>query len=188
MTMQRALDWMVAPFRTGATYRALLYCVAQLALGVVGFAVLIAGWVVTLLLAITPLVVPVLIGFRAAVGGLAQAQAFTARRLLGASAQPSASSQGVGFWSRGFAVLKDESFWRQQAHLLLSWPIALIPLTLLSWAGQTASVPIWYRWVDSHDVFGLFNVDSFAETLPFTAVGLFLLVVLAHLLKPMSSL
>jgi hypothetical protein len=184
---RRLLTRVVAPFLAGPTYRALLYYVVQLVLGVVGFALLIAGWTVTLVLAITPLVVPALIGFRAAVGALAQAQGFTARRLLGASAHPSASSKGVGFWSRGFSVLKDESFWKQQAHLLISWPIALVPLTLLSWAAQTASVPIWYRWVDSDDVFGLFNVDSFAQALPFTAVGLVLLVVLAHLLGPLRS-
>jgi signal transduction histidine kinase len=179
---------LVAPLRAGATYRALLYCVAQLALGVVGFAVVFAGWMVTLLLAITPLVVPVLIGFRAAVGALAQAQAFAARRLLGASAHPAASSQGIGFWSRGFAVLKDESFWKQQAHLLISWPIALVPLTLLSWTVQTGSVPIYYRWVDTHDVVGLFDVDSFAEALPFTALAIVLLVGLAHLMRPASRL
>ena len=81
---------MIAPFRNPATYRTLLFYVAQLALGVVGLAVLIAGWTATFVLCITPLVVPVLIAFRAAVGALAQAQAFTARTLLGTSVHPPA--------------------------------------------------------------------------------------------------
>jgi len=185
---RRLFNRVAAPLRAEATYRALLYYVAELAIGAVGFALLIAGWTVTLVLAITPLVVPALVGFRTAVGALAQAEAFAARRLLGASAHPSATSQGVGFWSRGFGVLKDESFWKQQLQLLISWPIALVPLTLLSWAAQTGAVPFYYRWVDTHDVFGLFNVDSFAETLPFLAAGIVLLVVLAHVLRPLGSL
>jgi signal transduction histidine kinase len=179
---------MIAPFRNPATYRTLLFYVAQLALGVVGLAVLIAGWTATLVLSITPLVVPVLIAFRAAVGALAEVQAFTARTLLRSSVHPSASSGGTGFWARGFEVLKDDAFWRQQAHLLFSWPIALIPLGLLSWAFQLGSLPIWYRWADTSDVVGLFNVDSFGEALPFTAIGLGLFAVVVYLLGPLGSL
>jgi signal transduction histidine kinase len=183
-----ALQKVVAPLRGADTYRALLFYVVQLVLGVVGLAVLIAGWTVTLVFAITPLVVPILIGFRFAVGRLAQAQAVMARNLLAASTHPSATPKGIGFWSRGLSVLQDASFWKQQAHLLLSWPVALIPLTLLSWAVQLGSVPIWYRWGDSSDLVGLFNVDSFVGSLPLAGVGLLLLVVLAHLLGRMRSL
>jgi signal transduction histidine kinase len=179
---------LVGPLAAAKAYRALLFYLAELVLGVIGFALLIVGWTLTLVLSITPLVVPVLIGFRAAVGGLAQAEAFLARSLIGASAHPRASSNGFGFWSRGFSVLRDASFWKQQAHLFLSWPIALIPVALLGWGGQLLSVPIWYRWADSSDVVGLFNVDSLARALPFAAVGAIVLFVLAHLLGPMGSL
>ena len=184
----KTLRRVVEPLAAARTYRALLFYLAELVLGVVGFALLIVGWTLTLVLSITPLVVPVLIGFRAAVGGLAQAEAFLARELIGASAHPSASSGGTGFWSRGFTVLGDASFWKQQAHLFLSWPVALIPLALLGWGGQLLSLPIWYRWANSSDVVGLFNVDSLARALPFAAVGAIVLFVLAHLLGPMSSL
>jgi signal transduction histidine kinase len=179
---------MIAPFRNPATYRTLLFYVAQLALGVLGLVVLIAGWTATLVLSITPLVVPVLIAFRAAVGALAEAQAFTARTLLRSSVHPSASSGGSGFWARGFEVLKDDAFWRQQVHLLLSWAIALIPLGLLSWVVQLGGVPFYYRWADTNDVVGLFNVDSFVESLPFAAIGLGLLVAVVYLLGPLGSL
>ena len=48
--------------------RTLLYLVSAIPLGVLGFAVLVTGWTLSLVLSITPLVVPVLAGFRAAVG------------------------------------------------------------------------------------------------------------------------
>ena len=106
----------------------------QLGLGAAAFALLIAGWTATLVLAITPLVVPLLIGLRIGVGSLAAAEASLARNLLGVDVRPRISTPGVGFWSRGFNVLKDRAFWKQQAHLLMAWPLALLVLAPLSWA------------------------------------------------------
>ncbi|MGH3085451.1 MAG: sensor domain-containing protein, partial [Gaiellaceae bacterium] len=178
---------LLKPFVSPQPYRALLYYVATLGLGIAAFTLLLAGWTTTLVLAITPLVVPLLIGLRAGVGLLAQAEASLARDLLGTDTRPAATTGGIGFWSRGFNVLKDPAFWKQQAHLLLSWPIALIVLSVIGFALQLLSLPIWYRWVDSADVFGRSNIDSFAETLPFAAAGLALLVLMAHLLGPLAT-
>jgi signal transduction histidine kinase len=130
----------------------------------------------------------VLIGFGVAVAALARAEAFMARALLGTATRSSPPVRGSGFWGRGFRVLKDGAFWKQQLHLLVSWPIALIPLSLLSISLQLLTVPIWYRWVDSADVFWRSNVDTFGETLEFAAVGLAGLVVVAHLLRPLTWL
>jgi signal transduction histidine kinase len=180
---------LLKPFVSSETYRALLFYGATLGVGIAGFVLLLAGWPITLVLAITPLVVPLLIGLRAAVGGLAFAQASLARNLLGATAGPPVIASGTGFWGRGFGVLKDGAFWKQQAHLLISWPLALVPLSLLSFGLQLVSVPIWYRWVDSADVFWRSNVDTFAETLPLAAVGLIALVFCVYLvgwLAPVS--
>ena len=182
------MNRLLRPFASPETYRALVFYLATLITGVLGFVLLAAGWPITLALAITPLVVPLLIGLRLGVGLLARAEANVARGLLGTTVDPPYATEGVGFWSRGFSVLKDPAFWRQQAHLLLSWPIALIPLSALSLALQLITLPIWYRWVDSADVFGRSNVDTFAETLPFLAAGLALLVVLVHLLGPLTVL
>ncbi|MGH3109436.1 MAG: sensor domain-containing protein, partial [Gaiellaceae bacterium] len=110
------------PLVSAATYKAVAFYVAQLAVGAVAFALLIAGWTITLVFAITPLVVPLLIGLRVAVGLLAQAQAGLTRGLLGVDVQTPASTAGTGFWSRGFNVLGDRMFWKQQAHLLLALP------------------------------------------------------------------
>jgi signal transduction histidine kinase len=178
---------LLKPFVSPEPYRALLYYVATLGLGIAAFTLLLAGWTTTLVLAITPLVVPLLIGLRAGVGLLAQAEASLARDLLGIDTRPAATTAGNGFWSRGFNVLKDPAFWKQQAHLLLSWPVALIVLSVVGFALQLLSLPIWYRWVDSADVFGRSNIDTFAETLPFAAAGLALLVLIVHLLGPLAT-
>jgi signal transduction histidine kinase len=177
---------LLGPFVSSETYRALAFYIATLGAGIAGFTLLLAGWPVTLVLAITPLVVPLLIVLRAGVGQLARAEASLARELLGADARPLTTTPGEGFWNRGFNVLRDAAFWKQQAHLLVSSPIALIPLAVLSFALQLVSLPIWYRWVDSADVFGFANVDTLGETLPLAAIGLGLMAVGAHLLGPYS--
>ena len=176
------------PLGSTDTYRALLFQIVQLGIGVVGFTLLVAGWTITLVFAITPLVVPLLIVLRAAVGLLARTQAYVAEYLLGVRTRPPASAEGRGFWDRGFAVFRDRSFWRQQAHLLLAWPIALVPLSLLSWGLQLLTLPVWYRWGDSEDVFGFMSVDSVLEALPISAAGLVVVVGVAHLLGPLTAL
>ena len=182
------MTWLLRPFVSSDTYRALLFYLGALGLGVAGFTLLLAGWPVTLVLAITPLVVPLLIGLGLAIAGLAQAEAFLVRELLGTETRSAPAARGSGFWGRGFSVLRDRAFWKQQVHLLISWPIALVPLALLSLALQLLSVPIWYRWTDSADIFWRSNVDTFGETLPFAAIGLVMLVVTAHLLNPWTSI
>jgi signal transduction histidine kinase len=178
------VDRLLKPLWSGRTYRALAFYVAELAIGVVGFALLLGGWIVTLVLAITPLVVPLLIALRTGVGVLALAEAGLARELLGARVRARATSRGSGgFWNRGADVVRDLSFWKQQAHLLLAWPTALIPLAVVGWGLQLLSLPIWYRWADSSDVFGL-EIDTFVESLPFAGLGLLILIAAAHLLGP----
>jgi signal transduction histidine kinase len=179
---------LLRPFRRGETYRALLFYVVELGLGLAGFTLLVAGWPVTLVFAITPLIVPLLIGLRGGVGLLARAEAAVARDLLGTRTRTPVMSPAAGFWNRGFAVIRDPAFWKQQAHLLLAWPMALVPLALLYWALELITLPIWYRWVDSADALGFFEVDRFVETLPFVGLGLALLVGVAHLLGPLARL
>jgi signal transduction histidine kinase len=185
----RLTDRLLAPFARPETYRALLFYLAGVALGSLGFAVLMTSWSLTLGFALTPLVFPLLFGLRFVVGQLARAQAEVANGLLGTELNPpTRTTRGGSFWSRSLNVVRDDAFWRQQAHLLLSWPIALIPLTVLSFAVQLLSLPIWYRWVESAHVFGVANLDTLAETLPFAAIGLVLLVLAAHLVGWLSPL
>ena len=54
----------------------LLFLAAAVPVGALALCVLIAGWVVVGVLAITPLVVPALVAFRAVVGATARIDAF----------------------------------------------------------------------------------------------------------------
>jgi signal transduction histidine kinase len=179
---------LLAPFSDPDSYRAFAFLLVQLALGIAALVVIPLFWGLSLLFAITPLVVPLLIAFRAAVGGLSQAGAKVAGLLVGADADPPVLSESSGgFWGRGKSVLGDRAFWRQQAYLLIGFPIALVPLIVLSLAVQLATVPIWYRWAEDADVFGA-HVDSFPESLPFLALGLVLLVAGFDLLRPFARI
>jgi signal transduction histidine kinase len=178
---------LLRPFVSLDTYRALLYQLGTLVLGSIGLALLIAGWTTTILLAITPLVVVVLIAFGLGVGALAAAEAYLAREILGMNVRPALEARGGGFWVRGFAVLKTKAFWRQQAHLFLSWVIAVVALAPFSLGLQTLAVLFYYDAVDDADLFGM-SVNSFGEALLALPIGLALLAIGVYLLGPMTKL
>ena len=71
------------------------------------------------MLAITPLVIPLLVGFRGATGLLARGDAVLRAGLLGVDVEPPIASGGRWFWGKGKAVLVDASFWKQQAYLAI---------------------------------------------------------------------
>jgi signal transduction histidine kinase len=176
------------PFRTADTYRAALYYGGELGLSLVGFILLVAAWPIVVVFAITPLVVPLLIGLRYGVWLLALGEAALARTLLGHDVLPAPPPGGTGFWDNAVRALKDGAFWRQQAHLLLNVPIGLALLCLFSWSFELMTSPLWWRWVNSDDVIGFVRIDGFREGIPFAALGLALLVATVHLLGPLTRL
>ena len=178
---------LLRPFVDPKTYGALLYFIATAVIGCVALALLFAGWTTTILFAITPLVVPVLIGFRLGVGALAGAEATLARELLGSTVRPRTETEAVGFWARGFAVLRDPAFWKQQAHLLLGWVIAIAALAPFSLGVQTATIPLYYDAADGPDLFGM-PVDTLGEALLAVPAGLALVVLGIYLLAPFARL
>jgi signal transduction histidine kinase len=173
------------PFARADTYRALLFYAGELVLAVAAFAFLVAGWAVTVGFAITPLVVPLLIGLRYGVWLLAAGQAALARNLLRQDVH-AAFPTGNGILDRSFGALKDGAFWKQQAHLLVYFPLGLVLLCLFSWSLELLTSPLWQRWTGAEKVLGLIEADSFVETLPFALLGLAALVGLAHLLGPLT--
>jgi signal transduction histidine kinase len=179
---------LLTPFVRPETYRSFLYYLATVVLGSIGLALLIAGWTISLLFAITPLVIPLLIGFRLGVGALAGAGAGLARQLLGTTVKPPVDTKGAGFWGRGFAVLKDDAFWKQQAHLLASWVIAVVALAPFSLGVQMLAIPFYYHAVDGLDMFWRSNVDTLSEALEFVPIGLALVVIGVYLLGPFARL
>src|SRR5436309_276149 len=132
------------------TYRALLYLLTAVALAAVAFALLLAGWLAALLLAITPASVPVLVGFRRSVRGLALVEAWLARELLGSDVRLAPVPwRGRGFWAAGKAVLGDPAFWRQQAFLVLRMlvgsTLAIGEFSLVAVGGGLAALQLYYR-------------------------------------------
>jgi signal transduction histidine kinase len=178
------------PLADGATYRRLLYLVTALPLGALGGAVLIAGWSLVAGLAITPLVVPALVAFRAAVGLLARAEAALAAGLLGSSARPGRwRSGGRGFWGSGRAVLADKAFWRSQAYLGLRFPVggamAVTEVVLLGGSLFLVGLPIYYRWLDGGSP--PVHVDTLQKALLCVPVGLVGLLVAVWLIGPIAA-
>ncbi|MFL5929273.1 MAG: sensor domain-containing protein [Gaiellaceae bacterium] len=177
---------------TGRTIRTLLFLLATLPLAALGFGVLLAGWIVIPILAITPLVIPALVGFRAGVGGVARLDAGAADALLDAAALPRLRSAGApGFWRSGLNVLRDETFWRQQAYLLLrctlGFAVAVGEWSLLAASLGAVTLPIWYRWTET-EVAGGWHVDSLGRALLCVPVGILGVVLALALIRPIAAL
>jgi signal transduction histidine kinase len=66
------------------------------------------------------------------------------------------------------------------------WVVALVPFSFLSEALQLITVPIYYRWVDGLEIYGLVEVDSLSKALLAFACGLVTLVVAVHLVRPFA--
>jgi hypothetical protein len=180
----------IRPLFQAQTYRDLLFLAAGIPIAAVVLGVVIAGWTTIAVLAITPLVVPVLLGYRGAVGMLARGDAALARSLLGTAAGPPISSAGRGFWGRAKAVFLDPSFWRQQGYLLLrmtvGFALAIAEFALIAGAIGWITLPIWYRWTDNH--YGSWQVDTLGRASLFVPAGIVALVAAAWLARAIGSL
>jgi signal transduction histidine kinase len=170
--------------------RTLLFLVAAIPLGALGASLLLAGWLTVLLLAITPLAVPALVGFRAAVGGVAWAESWLSNALLGTQIRPQVTSPGRGYWRRGLAVLESRSFWTQQVYLLqrfvLGGTLAVAETTLLATGAGAVTFPLYYRWTDTQ--LGSWHVDTLAQSLLWVPPGVVALAAGVALLRPLRFL
>ena len=174
----------------GRAVRTLVFLLAAVPVGALALGVLIAGWVAVSVLAITPLGIPALVGFRNAVGGVAALDAEIANRLLGTSVRPPLRSRGPrGFWSSGLNVLRDADFWRQQGYLLtrqtLGFGVAVGEWTLLAASLGALTLPIWYRW--SAPELGGWHLDRLGRALLGVPTGIVGLVIALLLLRPLAA-
>ena len=181
---------LLAPLTSAESYRTLLFLFTALPLGAVGATVLLTSWTVALVLVITPLIVPVMIAFRAAVGWTAEAEAALARTLLRIPVRsrpwtPSAR----GFWARAGEILKDRAFWKQQVYLFLRFvlggALAIAEGALISSALGAITMPIYYPWTHA-DING-WHVDTFWKAVVYVPAGIAVLLVAAHLLRPLAA-
>jgi len=175
---------------TGRTLRTLAFVLAGVPVGALAFGVLVAGWVAVSVLAITPLVVPALVAFRAAVGGVARLDGEIANGLLETSVRPALRSAGPGgFWHAGLNVLRDGAFWRQQTYLFirhsLGFAVAVAESSLLAASLGSLTLPIWYRW-SAPDLAGR-HVDTLGRALLGVPVGIVGLVFALLLLRPLAA-
>jgi signal transduction histidine kinase len=185
------MNRLIQPLGEAATYRSLLFLGSAWVTGSVALAVLIAGWSLTASVLITPLVIPVVLGLRAAVGALARVEASLARELLGVEVRAArTSSGGKGFWARGEAVLKDRAFWREQAYLglriVVGWPFAILVLALFFNSLFLIGMPLYYRWADQD--FGVWRTDTLQKAVLVIPLGLAGLVLAANIVRPLTSL
>jgi hypothetical protein len=176
--------------------RTLAFLLAAALVAPLALAVLIAGWVVVPVVAITPLVIPALVGFRYAVGGLARLDAGIANGLLGTSVNPPLRSPGPrGFWRSGLNALSDGAFWRQQAYLLLrltvGFAVAVAEFSLLASSLGALTLPIWYRWSTTGSSpfprIGSWHVDTLGRALLGVPVGIAVLGIALLLLAPLAA-
>jgi len=173
----------IRPLFQVQTYRSLLFVAAGIPIAAVVLGLVIAGWTSIVVLAITPLVVPLLLGYRGLVGLLARGDAALARSLLGVRPDPPPWSEGRGFWGRATAVVLDPTFWRQQGYLLLrmtlGFAVGIAELSLFAGALGWITMPIWYRWTDNS--YGSWHVDTLGRALLLVPAGLAALVAAAWL-------
>jgi signal transduction histidine kinase len=170
--------------------KTLLYLLAAIPLGAIGAATLLAGWIVVLVLAVTPLVVPLLVAFRTAVGGIARLEGVTANALLGTRTRPPLRSSGPkGYWRRIPAILGDGAFWKQQVFLLqrfvVGGALAVAEASLLAGSLGYLTQPIWYRWSEAS--YGSWKVDSLGRAFLFFPAGVVGLVLGLLLLRPLTA-
>jgi signal transduction histidine kinase len=174
-----------------ATYRRLLFLLSALALGPLWFSTLTTGWSLCLGFAVTPLVIPLLIGLAAITRGFAAAEAGIARALLGIEAHAPASPPSGRFWMRFRAMLGVE-FWRAQAYLLIRWfvgfPIAVTVLASLASGLGLLFAPAWVPFVQGGLHLGFWTPHSFAQSLVLVPVGLALLSAMMLLISPVAAL
>jgi len=189
---------LLRPLADAQTYRTLLFLLTAIPLGMLWLAVLIAGWTLTIVLAITPLVIVVLLGFSAATALAGQVERAVARDLLGTPRRPLPRvAQPTGYWRRGAVVLKASVFWKTQVYLLarglLGQLMALIELTVIAQGLFFATAPIHYRWLPRGDGrhgfdFGFWMVDTLPEALVVVPVGVLLVIAAANLTIPFAAL
>jgi signal transduction histidine kinase len=162
-----------------ATYRRLAYLLTALVLGPVWFTALLTGWSLSVGLAITPFVIPVLIVVAFMTRGFAEVEAAIARVLLDRDVHgpvPRRSPPGFWGWLRGQF---GSGFWRAQAYLLVRWfagfPVAVAVVTALAVALATLAAPAWVPFVHGGAQLGFWKPHTFVQSLLGIPAGLLLL-------------
>ncbi len=182
---------MLTPLVERRTYRELCFLLSGAPFAAAWFGLLLAGWLGTGLLAVTPLVVPMLFLFRTGTWLAALAEAATARELLGVDVQVQRplGSTARGYWGRLRADLSDASFWTQQAYLALRTTLGFgLAVGLAAFVAASVwlvALPVTYRFVNE-DAFGR-HVDSLGVAFAFVPAGIAGLLVTPWLVRALAA-
>ena len=127
-------------------------------------------------LAVTPLLVPVLIGFRGLTWAGARLEAALAGSLLGVEVQPPPLRAGAaGYWGRIRGILGEAAFWRQQVYLVLRMVLGFADGDRRRRRARRvarAASRCRSRTASSHPNFGSWHVDTLPRALLFVPAGL----------------
>jgi hypothetical protein len=175
----------------GRTYRHLAYLLSALPLGQAWFVALVTGWSLCLGLAITPFVIPLLMGLSLMTRGIATVEAAVASALLDVHvevADPKPSKPG--FWAR-FRSMFRSGFWRAQGFVLLRWAAGLtlgvLVLSLLASALAMIFAPLWIPFIPGGTDWGVWHIDTVWESLALIPLGLVLLPVTLLVVNPLAK-
>lgn len=181
-----------------ALFHGLLHQLSGLVLAGFWLALLITGWVLVVVFAITPLLPAMLIGFAAAVRFAVWIEGYLARRLLGAPVAPRRIGPARrGYWASIGSVLGSARFWTGQAYLLLRTVLGLVTGTVaLSFLGSglfLVAAPIVYRFIPADDGgkgidFEFWTADTLGEALLLVPVGLVVVALSALLIRLFAAL
>ncbi|HET8528026.1 MAG TPA: sensor domain-containing protein [Gaiellaceae bacterium] len=167
------------------TFNHFLYLLAGLPAAVAWFGLLLAGWLAAALLAVTPLLGPVLVAFRWATRGLALGDAALARGLLGRDVRvPAAAPTGRGYLNRIRGTLRDGAFWQQQAYGAIrttaGFGAGVAAASAVGGSLYLVFLPVYYCWVDQ------WQVHSLGRAFAAVPVGLAALGVSALLVRALA--
>lgn len=170
--------------------RALTYLITAVPLGTLGAVVILVGWTLTPLLAITPAVVPVLIGFRAAIGWVAGVEASLAHSLLGVRVSPRTRTRSRrGFWGQALDIVADGEFAKQQVFSLFRFAfgglLAIAEVSLIGAAVAAIAMPVYYS--SSHPDVNGWHVDTLWKALVYVPAGVVVLALALYLLRPLAA-
>jgi signal transduction histidine kinase len=181
---------LLTPLTSARTGREAGFLLSALPLAIVWLSVLVSAWAITLSVAITPLVVPALVGLGLLVRGCGAVEAALGRSLLGVDVGVPGTNRSAGFWRRAWSVIADPWVWTAQAYLALRITIGfVVAVTLLALTASAlvfVLAPAIFWTFPSHGLdVGLYRVHTLPQALPLTPVGLGVLLLEAWVIGPL---
>jgi signal transduction histidine kinase len=182
---------LLAPLASARMWREAGFLLSALPLAGVWLAALVSGWSIALSVAITPLVVPAVLGLALLIRACAAVEAALGRGLLGAPIGRPPRAPAASFWRRAWNTVADPWLWKAQAYLALRLSLGFVlAVTLLSLGAAAVfliTAPAFSWSIPEGIDVGLYRVHTFAQSLPLVPAGIALLLALAWAVPPIAA-